>query len=197
MKHKLIVVDDFYENPMSVRELALSLEYRDGGTYPGKDTAGLEFNEEYIRRLTNIINRPIERHTYTANFRISLEEDKAERHVHFDINTHVASVCLTLDKDCKGGIALWRHKETGLEVVNEKESELIDDIGMTTWEVDQKIVKQDGQDENNFELVTYVPYKFNRCVIIYGRQLHSPLPQGWGDSPENGRLTQHLFFNIV
>jgi hypothetical protein len=197
MKHKLIVVDDFYENPMSVREFALNLEYRDGGTYPGKDTAGLGFDEEHVRRLANIINRPIERFWPTSNFRLSLEQDTATRHIHFDVNTHIANICLTLDEDCKGGVALWRHKKTGLETVDERETELINKTGMTFLEVESEIVRKDGQDESNFELITYVPYKFNRCVIIYGRQLHSPLPQGWGDSPENGRLTRHFFFNIV
>lgn len=197
MKHKLIIIDDFYDDPMKVREQALEMDFCAGGTYPGKDVNGVPFSMDMIRRFSTIMGRPISPSIPTANFRISLHDDKAKRHIHVDTHAHVANVCLALDEDCKGGVVLWKHKETGLEEVPAVPGDLEAKFGFDIDYLENKIVRVDGQDESKFEKLIYVPYKFNRCVILYGKMLHSPLPQGWGDCLENGRLTQHFFFSTV
>jgi len=197
MKFKVLVIDDFYDKPELIREEALQADFLTGGTYPGKDSNGDKFTQDMIVKFGSIMGRPLYPMSNTGNYRLSLKGDKASRHIHFDSNVYVASICLTLDNDCKGGVALWKHKETGIEDIPLKDSDIENKYGINHSYLENEIVLKQGVDESNFEQTTYVPYKFNRCVILYGRQFHSPYPQGWGDSPENGRLTQHFFFKPV
>ena len=195
MKYKILVIDDFYDDPESIRDRALKDSFIDGGTYPGKDTMNDNFTPEMVTKFASIVGGPIQPAYNTGNFRLSVEGNSAVRHIHFDAGTYVANVCLTHDEDCKGGLALWRHKETGIESILINETYLVAKTGMTGLQVEQEIVLAQGQDESKFEQVSLIPYKFNRLVIICGNQLHSPWPQGFGDGPENGRLTQHFFFS--
>jgi hypothetical protein len=195
MRQSVIVMDDFYDNPEEIRELALKAGYLDGGTYPGKDSRDNLFTPEVMRKISSIVGAPIQPFENSGNFRLSLEGDTASRHIHIDgFNTHVANVCLALDKDIKGGLAFWKHKETGIEYVGGDKIALMEKTGMTLRQIEENFVLKDGQDESLWEQTALIPYRFNRCIIIDGRFFHSPWPQGYGDSPENGRLSQHFFF---
>lgn len=196
MKYKILVIDDFYKDPEAVREQALKENYTSGGTYPGMDSQNNNFTSEKIAKFASIIGAPIVPSFNTGNFRLSIEGDQAIRDIHFDADIYVANICLTHDEDCKGGLALWKHKETGIDSILINETEVMEKYGMSGKQIEQDIVLRDGQDHSKFEQTALIPYKFNRLVIICGNQLHSPYPQGFGDSPENGRLTQHFFFKV-
>ena len=195
MIYKILVIDDFYDDPESMRKKALEDSFTDGGTYPGRDTDNDNFTPEMVAKFASIVGGPIRPAYHTGNFRLSVEGDSAIRHIHLDVGTYVANICLTRDEDCEGGLALWKHKETGLEDILVNETMLVAKYGITGKQVEKEIILEHGQDESKFEQTSLIPYRFNRLVIISGNQLHSPWPQGFGNSPENGRLTQHFFFS--
>jgi len=194
MRNSIIVIDNFYDNPEEVREEALSMDYLDGGTYPGKDSRTNNFDRAMIEKISRIVGAPIIARG-SGNYRLSLEGDTASRHIHTDaVDYYVANISLTRNEDVKGGLALWKHKETGLERSAPSDHLSVEQCGMTLREVEQNIILKDGLDESKWEQTTLIPYRFNRCIIIDGRNFHSPWPQGFGDSAENGRLSQHFFF---
>ena len=197
MKSSIIVIDGFYDNPEEIREEALRTDYLDGGTYPGKDGRSNNFTPAMIEKISRIIGKPIQRAS-SGNYRLSLEGDTAERHIHSDsLTMSIANISLTRDKDTKGGLALWKHKETGMERVLPSDMLCIKEYGFDLEEVEMRLVRIDGLDESKWEQTALIPYRFNRCIIIDGRFFHSPWPQGFGDSPENGRLSQHFFFESI
>jgi hypothetical protein len=183
---KVIVVDNFYDNPLEVRSRALSMKFVTKGTYPGKDTDGIALTPDITSKVANAVGKTLVPGWGTANFRISLDGDKASRHIHFDSMDWIATIYLTLDKDAKGGTAIWINKETGLNVIHSQDKDAMN-----------RTVYTDGQDESKWQLDMVIPMRFNRMVLIRGEYWHSVAPgyQGFGDSVENGRLTQHCFFN--
>jgi len=198
MDISIVVIDDFYENPEEVRQDALNSKFVTKGTYPGADSVSDLFNNDIINKFSRAMGRAISPVPMSGNYRLALENDKAERDIHTDgINTFVANVCLAYNKDVQGGIALWRHKETGLERMQVTPAASIEKYGISRDEVELKVVRVDGKDYSKWDQVALIPYRFNRCVIIDGMFFHCPFPQGFGDCAENGRLTQHFFFRSI
>jgi hypothetical protein len=198
MRKVITVIDDFYDNPEQIREEALKAQYLDSGTYPGKDSRHNNFTPEMINKFAQIMGMPIIPVKHTGNYRLSLEGDTAKRHIHIDEeNGYIASICLAKSEDVKGGLAMWKHKETGIEYVESDRASFISRTDMDPAYVEGVVVRQHGSDESMWDQVCLIPYRFNRCIIIDGRFFHSPWPQGFGDSVENGRLSQHFFFRSL
>lgn len=42
----------------------------------------------------------------------------------------------------------------------------------------------------------YMPVKYNRLILFRGGRMFHRASKGFGNSPENGRLTQSFFFEV-
>lgn len=181
MNVSLIIVDNFYANPDSVRNFALSQEFSVRGNYPGTRTQpfltddvkeAIEFNMQFAGKVTDWMNYDTGT-SYTGAFQIATASDRTW--IHADHNNMWAAVCyLTPDAPHTGGTALYRHKATGLH-------NRVDD-------------SFEGYDYTKWDKFDVVGNKYNRLVIYRGDLFHASIDY-FGDNLQNGRLFQTFFFN--
>ena len=205
----IIVVDNFYDDPHKKREDALSCAYDAGGSYPGMLSVKRFHVDEAMKKIEAILGTEVRWDPSTANgcFRFSLASDASS---HRDIHTDAmeaespfpqwGGVCyLSLPKDCQGGTSFWRHNQTGLQKKpTPKEQAKVG--GMVkipnTPEAVGKYFKQEGLDRSRWKEVKRVQMVFNRLALFQPNLFHSHT-SNFGETRENGRLTQLFFFDEV
>ena len=180
MKVKLIITDDFYSNPDSVRAYALSQPFEVKGNYPGMRTKPY-LPEDLKQAIQNIVYFAggrvtdwMESSGYTGAFQVCTAMDRTW--IHADSYNTWAGVCyLTPDAPLSAGTALYRHKESG--------------------DYERKDVDHnEGYDYTKWDMVDYVANKYNRIVLYRGNLFHASVDY-FGNNYENGRLFQTFFFN--
>jgi hypothetical protein len=175
MNVNTIIIDDFLDNPMLVRDSALSLNITRTGTYPGfrSDRADYEYEKYVQEKIESVLGKKIvEWKQDSLQFQLCLENDKTW--IHHDDTEWAGVLFLTPNPPVSAGTGLFRHIPTG--------------IATSSAEVDI-------HDTSQWELVTAIGNVFNRMVIYRGNLYHKSLIAGFGNSIENGRLTQVYFFN--
>jgi hypothetical protein len=182
MKINLIVTDDFYQDPDSVRAYALSQPFEVSGNYPGTRTKPwlpdeLKQSIQYIvQNAGGKITHWFEGTGYTGAFQICTAKDRTW--IHADSFNGWAAVCyLTPDAPLSSGTALYRWKETKEDM-----------------RTDNTAPYYDGYDYTKWEMTDYVANKYNRIVLYRGNLYHASLDY-FGSDKENGRLFQTFFFN--
>ena len=200
MKQKIIVVDDFYENPDEVRKCGLLNEYPDPGddyTYPGKNSKGEYYNDEVHNKFERIVKGgliPAEQNGY---FRISLEDDKHKQDVHVDPAWEWGGVIyLNTPDQCidEGGTSFWRHNTLHMEMCpkNDKQAQF---YGWPSYkEAWWTNVYGDGQQREKWTRYMLCPMRYNRLVLFRTYLWHSH-NYNFGTDINNGRLVQLFFFN--
>ena len=185
MHVNLIVVDNFYNDVDSVRELALSQEFSVRGNYPGLRTKSFltDSTKEVINSLVLYASGGVtdwllgeNNDEYTGAFQLCTALDRTW--IHSDYNNMWSGVCyLTPNAPLSSGTAFYRHKKTG----NTKS------IGITDF-------GEDSQDYTKWEIVDKVSNVYNRLILFRGNLFHSSLDY-FGSNLQNGRLFQTFFFN--
>ena len=201
MKQQIIVVDDFYDDGMAVRDLALSLEYpvHEEMVYSGRSSAKALINPGIVSVISKLVAHPLAPSPKSANghFRISLADDKPSQDIHVDPGRDWAGVLfLTLPEHCRGGTCFWRHKRLGIEQMPDDPAEIARHGYKSFEEMRISLAEGDGMDRYKWEQTMTVPMRFNRLVLFRSWLWHSPAVN-FGDRPENARLTQVFFFNFV
>lgn len=214
------ILDDFYSNPLKVREEALKLFYYPGGkgntnNFPGKRTIGTfsEENRLYCRnRLERLIGAPIvEFPVMNSNcgFTLGIETDrrydkgKTLNWIHNDIMPSTvkankeygstgwaAVVYMQPNAEVTTGTGLFRNKHSGKIYAGENYPKK----GNSSTASFFGEWKSKG-DHDEWELHTYVGNVFNRCVVYPAHYWHAPFNAGFGYDKETGRLVQVFFFN--
>lgn len=196
----IIVIDDFYENPLSVRELALKAKYYPPQTlspnYAGMESYHCYYTGALIEKFEKIVGNKIEvdlgRNVF-GRFRSSAESRPRSTLVHMDDAEWSAVVYLSLDEDCQGGTAFYKHKETAL--FGPPDGEGLKKLGLSSLgEFDEKMVRRDSLDESKWERDVFVAMKFNRLLLFRGSERFHGYPL-FNGSPSTARLTQLFFFN--
>lgn len=121
-------------------------------------------------------------------FRLNYNEEMPNAAIHSDLGwgTHALVYYLNDTEDDLGGTAFWKHKETGAEIIETDDQELLDKV------------KDSWDNEDEWEMTQYVPMKFNRATIYESRLFHSRYPfDAFGSTPEDGRLIAVAFFTPV
>lgn len=178
MKTNVIIVDDFYSNPDSVREFALQQEFKVRGNFPGSRTQSF-INEDVKDTIQTILWNAGGEVTewnvadgLSGSFEIATSADRSWIHTdHF--NTWAGVVYLTPDAPLSGGTGLFMHKRTGA----------------TTAE---QLPEYESQDMTKWDLVDRVANRYNRLVLYRSNLFHTSLDY-FGSDLQTGRLFQ-LFF---
>lgn len=173
-----MIIDNFYTNPDSVREYALTQEFNVKGNYPGlrtkpylpqdvKDAIG------YWMQFAGNVTSWFEESEYTGAFQIATAQDRTW--IHADHYNMWAGVCyLTPDAPHTAGTALYRHKQSGEFYRTNKEYE--------------------GYDYTKWDQFDVIGNKYNRLILYRGDLFHASIDY-FGDNLHNGRLFQTFFFN--
>ena len=183
----LMVIDNFYKYPESIRKYGLSLEYNETGNYPGlRSECQLEKNYfvglfgDMKDRFEGILGKKIVYFPtgYNSSFQYATAKDKSW--IHRDKTEWSVIIYLTPDAPVDSGTLFYRHKDTGIEYIKSVD--------------DETLLTGDTYKEDKWELVDKIGNKFNRCVMFRGKRTHIS-GNYFGNTKENGRLFQVFFFN--
>lgn len=201
MQKSIIVVDDFYDDPHTVRDRALELEFArsEDAFYAGKNSKLALINTAIVNSMSQLIGAPVipSPNSTIGHFRIAFAEDTARQDVHVDPNRDWGGVLyLTPPEYCQGGTSFFRHKRLGIERMPSDPDE-IKRLGYFDYEqMRTAIVEKDGQDRDKWELTMTVPMRFNRLILFRSWFWHS-FTENFGDRLENCRLVQIFFFDYA
>jgi hypothetical protein len=201
MPISLIVVDDFFAEPMVVREAALRLNYprlKEKPNYPGRDADTALMINGLNEIVSKIVGEPLIGAKDTAHCccRLALEGDDDNRlfNVHIDQTVWWAGILyLTLPEHCQGGTEFFRHKETQSDRAPLYPHELAPLKARNFGEAGTPIIARDSTDMTKWEHLMTVPMRFNRLVLLRPWLWHTA-GKSFGTSAENGRLIQTYFF---
>ncbi len=203
MLQTMIVIDDFYAEPEKVREAALNMTYPEpvGEVYyPGRNSREFLLPPDSDEMFSFILREKVTgvKRRYHGHFRISLASSQRPAEIHIDPGmTWAGIVYLTLDRDCRGGTEMFRHKRYGTDRAPVTDEEAKRTYGMDTCkEVVRKLIYDDGHHLDRWDHLTTLPIKFNRLVLFLPLMWHTS-GVDFGDTIENGRLVQVLFFTAA
>jgi Family of unknown function (DUF6445) len=180
MRTNLIIIDDFYTSPDTVRSYALQQEYSVRGNFPGSRSKpylseDIKSAINHIMQFAGGVTDWLEDSGYTGAFQIATANDRTW--IHSDYNNMWAGVCyLTPDAPHTGGTGLFRHKATG--------------------EYERVTEDREGYDYTKYDLFDRIGNKYNRLIIYRGNLYHASLDY-FGKDLNDGRLFQTFFFNTA
>jgi hypothetical protein len=186
MRTNVIITDDFYTNPLEVRQFALGQEFKVRGNYPGARTEPM-VNDSIRDTIQALVLNAGGRITsfpndgYNGSFQITYAWEKSW--IHADSFNTWAGICyLTPNAPLTGGTATYRHKPTGAYFSTELNDEQAKDADA------------DGSDVTKWETVDTFGNVFNRLVLYRGKAYHMSRDY-FGRTLENCRLFQVFFFD--
>lgn len=192
----LIIVDDFYNNPMETRNYMLSQPFTITGNFPGFRTASYatEGLKQIIQEYVYIHGGKIVQfdipsspgvsngdETYNGAFQITTSRDKSW--VHNDGNNNWAGILyLTPDAPPSSGTAFYRYCD-GTSTKQEME-----------LRGNKSCIDEYSQDMTKWVLVDNIGNVFNRLILFNSQRFHRSVDY-FGTTQENGRLFQVFFFS--
>ena len=182
---ELVVVDNFYSNPLDVRKLALEQNFEPDLRYHKGNRTQKRFLPQGMKQvfeslLGSKISKWVE-HGYNGVFQFCTAEDPIV--YHSDMQSYAAVVYLTPDAPCNTGTSFYKSKRTG------------DRKSYARTEKHGEIYKGGFYDGTQFELVDTVGNIFNRLVIWDSRMIHSATTY-FGTEKSDSRLFHIFFFDI-
>jgi len=184
---RLFVVDNFYEDPLAVRNYALSQYFFDDEGYLGMRTRKQFFFNGVKERFEKIINKKIlSWEEQSMNGRFQTCKAGTPLVYHCDQQKWAAMVYLTPDAPIECGTSFYRHKQTK----KHHNSQFYNNNDDLTAVFNQKTFL----DKTPYEMVDTVGNVFNRLVIFDGGLIHAASEYfGW-DIPSS-RLFHMYFFS--
>ena len=190
MRFNSLTIDDFYSNPMEVREFALKQEFKVRGNYPGLRTESF-LNDSIKQKLRDILYPFAGEVTwwggdYTGSFQYTTAKDRSW--IHADSTTDWAAVCyLTPNAPISAGTGIFKHKETGwMHYDYKRENE--------SGYKESAPSGDDMQDYTKWDMVDRIGNMYNRLIMYRGDLFHVSLDY-FGRDLQTGRLFQTFFFN--
>lgn len=201
MQLSYIIVDDFLDNAMQLRSVALQANFPSpkANTYfPGRNAEKAIIMSDIDKAISDIVGERLKPMPGTSHgkFRLALENDKGEANIHID-NCHWSAILyLTPDEYCKGGTDFYRHKATKTDHAPYTAEQLAK-IGFKEYkQVWDEIILKDTNDSDKWQHLMNVPMKFNR-LVLFRPWLYHNAGISFGNSIENGRLIYPLFYQNV
>ncbi|WP_156429365.1 DUF6445 family protein [Burkholderia sp. TSV86] len=203
-QRSVLILDDFYDEPMAVRDLALSLEFRpkDDAMYPGGEAYSNAMDWESVRQRiigelgVGSVETPIPGKNFAqGKFRLAMKQHEKTRPdaVHQDTQRYSAIVYLAHDADCVGGVGLYQCKLSGQTSMNLKWfNTLSEKFGVGIKDpAFAPLVKNYCLDWSNWTQIGELPMRFNRLIVLMARCFHASTGI-FGNDAASGRLTQHF-----
>jgi len=176
------VVDNFYQNPMDIREFALSREFNFSEYHRGRRTEDqfeIPGTKEAFELIMGMkISNWTETHGMCARFQHCTCEDALVYHA--DSQTWAAAVYLTPNAPYECGTSLLSHKKTGIRHVNAEGSDVI-------W-------ANGHLDPTPWDHIDVIANVFNRLLIWDGKCPHSA-SEYFGYDKYDSRLFHMFFFD--
>ena len=179
---QVLIVDDFFSDPDTVRAQALTRQYRE----PPPDTPRIAVTSVCSEREAQNLFSLLQPHVrdepgnpvvgLRVLYRYSLANANKKVFCHVDGCSYAGIVYLSRPEDCAGGTSIYRHRPTGDEIYKRENRQLYDFRNPEQWEV-----------------LAEIEMRYNRLVMYPGQLFHAITPVFFGDRIENARLTQNVF----
>ncbi|WP_423023010.1 DUF6445 family protein [Undibacterium sp. SXout20W] len=216
-EHHALVIDDFLQNPMVMKEIAARSQF---SAYPGvperKGYPGLRARapEDYSSALTALSEQiikvnfdvPIELGIRKSICMYSLtttppdELGPLQCTPHFDASTpHHMAVLLYLCDQQHGGTGFYRHNATGFQQITAENREHYLDTYYEEMNAKRPLQRYFDDSNDQFTFLGMIPAKFNRLVVYRGSLLHSACINpaiSINPDPLPGRLTVNTFYDF-
>lgn len=183
MKTSIIVIDEFYNDPHDVRNLALSSDFCVRGNYPGLRT-GPFLHDQIRAAIQAAVQRTIiywPEDTYNGAFQYTTSQNKTW--IHSDHTTNFAGVLyLTPNADPHSGTAFFRHRAAGLDYY-------------PSDPIMQKQCDSDAADFGAWLKTDLVSNVFNRLILFDSNRFHAS-NGSFGTELTDARLFQTFFFSV-
>lgn len=181
----LIVIDNFYENPIEIRNFALSQEFTTAEYYPGIRTKSFA-SINIKNKIQNIIypfggkitNFPLYKGD-NGSFQLATSYNRSWIHNDSNDMNWAGIVYLTPNAPINSGTSFYKHIH-GFSTNDEKC-------------IINPNIEINGNDYSQWELVDRVGNVFNRLVIFNSTRYHSSTDY-FGKDLHDGRLFQVFFF---
>lgn len=192
IKCKLIIIENFYDNPMEVREFALKQEYTTHKYHPGIRTDKQFIIEEHYKKIKKYIQsfgfKNVKSNSKdSGTFQINTQEDLSWIHTDNYNDTCNESwagiIYLTPNAPLSSGTGFFKLKD-------ESCMDYYDSLYL-----DNTNHKKYYKDLTKWELVSSVGNVFNRLVLFKSDQYHMSLDY-FGTDKYDGRLIQLFFFDF-
>ncbi len=183
----VMVLDDFYENPMAVREWILQEDFAMSyiGCHRTKSYATPELRQHIQTFIEPFAGKITEWSTaenyFNANgcFQYSMETDDDWIHADDSVTDWAGVLYLTPDAPLSSGTGLFKFRD-GTRFAIEK--------------TDHTEHSQHGRNMDSWEQIDSIGNVFNRLILFNAQHWHGGLGY-FGDSKENARLFQLFFFS--
>ena len=178
MRTNVLIVDDFYSNPDSVRDFALQQEFKVQGNFPGLRTATFltpdvkETVQSVIWNVAGEVTNWNESDGLTGSFELATAANRSWILTDHFI-TWAGVLYLTPNPPHTGGTGLFRHRATGATMSHQ-------------------LAEYESQDMTKWDLVDTIGNKYNRLAMYRSDLFHTSLDY-FGHDLHTGRLFQ-LFF---
>jgi len=180
---QIVVVDNFYDDPDLVREVALQQTYNpDLRFYKGKRTTQKFLAPGTKQVFEQLLGKRItawEEHGWNGIFQYCTAEDPLV--IHSDVQKYAGAVYLSPNAPPETGTSFHRSKKFPNIRSTHNEDKNYNDIYENGY-----------YDRTKFELVDTIGNVYNRLVLWDARLIHSAT-EYFGNNKENSRLF-HLFF---
>jgi len=184
----LIIVDNFYNNPMDTRNYILKQDFEVRGNYPGQRTQSYATEElketiqKYVMPFAGKIKQfSMEKDSYNGAFQYTTSRDRSWVHVD-GFNNWAGVLFMTPDAPLSGGTAFYQFCDGTM-------SEEDQEYTQSKSETDRF-----SQDMTKWKEVDRVGNVFNRLILFNSKNYHMSMDY-FGDDKYNGRLFQVFFFS--
>lgn len=196
-----VMIDDFLENAIELRELALSLTYPVPPPaetyYPGRNSANRVVIDAVDVEASRILGERLRPALGNAHgrFRIAMAGDQGRGGVHVDRCDWSGVLYLSRPEDCRGGTSFFRHRATRTERAPITQDELKAAGLGSNEELWDNLIRPDTNRPERWEEVMTAPMRFNRLILFKPWLWHNAGPS-FGDSLQNCRLVYLLFYTL-
>ena len=193
----IIVVDNFYDNPDEVRNLALMQDYQSNiKFYKGKRTEAkilFPLLKEKFEKLLGVEIKNWLNHRANGVFQITNNKDPLVWHC--DQQSYAAAIYLSKNNSVNSGTSFWRDRKykirrepTNAEIFSNQELYEINSHIFSSYNITHG---------DNWELVDKIGSVYNRLVIWDAKLIHSASSYNdFSDSVEDSRLIHLFFFDV-
>jgi hypothetical protein len=181
---KVVVVDNFYDDPFSIRNFALQQTFVPHTYHPGNRTKSLV--DDYLQqRIQSFLPKSAGKIVFfksvmnNCSFQINLANEESWIHSDNTTSNWAGVVYLTPDAPLKSGTSFYKFYDGTTSSTDERYN-MLD-------------VMNNCKNYYSWELLSSVENVFNRLVLYDSRQYHCATNY-FGDTIDNGRLIQLFFF---
>lgn len=187
----IIVVDDFYADPDSVRDFALEQEFNIRGEFPAV-RGGYYFPEDTVNKIQTIIypfgGQIIRYFGHTGVFQLCTAFDRTKVHSdympQYTEQVWAGVVYLSPNAPLSAGTGFFKCTKT---------NKFSDDPPHPNPNTEYHM--ENCLDQTKFEMVSVIGNVYNRAIFYKGNLLHRAMDY-FGFDKTNARLTQTFFFCV-